>query len=439
MARVAGRFTKLGLDALLKKPGLHGDGGGLYLSVAAPPSRACSWVFRYMIAGKARTMGLGPYPEVTLAEARAVASEKRRMKAHGQDPLAVRDSEKVAQRVTTAKAMTFKQCAEEYISDHRAGWKNAKTGDQWASSLESYAYPFIGSLPVGEIDTALIMKVLKQDITKGKKVLGALWNVRTETASRVRGRIEVVLDWAETNGYRSPGKNPARWKGHLDNNLHPRSKVNPVKGHPALPVESAPEFMAELRDRSASAARALEFLILTAARRGEVEGATWGEIDLGKRIWSIPKERMKNARGHTVPLSTAALSILKTRTPGAENDLVFPGESADGGFSEGALERVIDRMNDRHDKPRWIDPKSGDRQITPHGFRATFRTWCADKGVSRDLAEACLSHATTSKAEAPYLRTDVLERRRPVMEAWAAHCAGQRSPNVSEQRLENAT
>ena len=280
IARVMTRFTKLGLDQLIKKPGLHGDGGGLYLSVAAPPSKACSWVFRYMIAGRARTMGLGPYPEVTLAEAREAAAEKRRMKAHGQDPLAVRDAEAAAERVTIAKAKTFKQCAEEYIRDHRAGWKNAKTGDQWTSSLAAYAYPFIGSLPVGDVDTGLVMKVLKQELTKRNKALGTLWNVRTETASRVRGRIEVILDWAETNGYRAPGKNPARWKGHLDNNLHPRSKVSPVKGHPALSVADAPAFMAELRGRPARAARALDFLILTAARRGEVEGATWGEVDL---------------------------------------------------------------------------------------------------------------------------------------------------------------
>jgi integrase len=375
-------------------------------------------------------MGLGPYPEVTLAEARAAAAENRRMKAHGQDPLAVRDADQAAKRVIVAKAKTFRQCADDYIRDHRAGWKSAKTPDQWASSLEAYAYPFIGSLPVGDVDTGLVMKVLKQDVSIGKKVLGTLWNVRTETASRVRGRIEVILDWAETNGYRAPGKNPARWKGHLDNNLHSRSKVSPVKGHPALPVEDAAAFMAELRARAAPAARALDFLILTAARRGEVEGATWGEVDLVKGIWAIPKERMKNARDHTVPLSKAALAILETRAPGSRGDHVFPGASGDRGFSEGAIERVIDRMNEAHEQPRWIDPKSGDRQITPHGFRATFRTWCADNGIPRDLAEACMSHTISSKAEAPYLRTDVLERRRPVMEAWAAHCAGDSAPTV---------
>lgn len=390
---------------------MHCDGGGLYMTVAPAPSNASSWVFRYMIAKRARTMGLGPYPEVTLVEARALAAEARRVKAHGQDPLELKASARVAERVTVARSMTFKQCAQAYIADHRAGWKNHKTGDQWAASLETYAYPVLGALPVGAIDTGLVMKVLKGEIRDAGKDPATLWTARPETASRVRGRIEVILDWAETNGYREPGKNPARWKGHLENNLPAKSKVRPVEGHAALPVPETADFMTKLGARSGLSARALELTILTAARTSEVLGARWTELDLDKAVWILPAGRMKSRREHRVALSARAVEILRELSSnGGGLGLVFPGASGTKSLSNMSMLKLLECM--------------GRKDLTAHGFRSTFRDWCAESGIPRDLAEVCLAHTVSNKAEAAYLRSDVLEHRRPVMEAWAKFCAG---------------
>ncbi len=425
MARVTGRFTKLGLDQAAKIAGLHGDGGGLYLAVAAPPSNACSWVFRYMINRRARTMGLGPYPEITLAEARAAAAEARRLKAHGNDPLALKEAAKVTERIEAAKAMTFKECAVAYIKDHRAGWKNPKSADQWEASLATYAYPIIGPLPVGAVDTGLVMKVLKAEVRDAGKDPEPFWTARPETASRVRGRVEVILDWAETNGYREPGKNPARWKGHLDNNLPRTSKVRAVVGHPALPLDQMAAFTADLRARPGSAARALEFVILTATRTTEVREARWSEIDLEKALWTIPAARMKGGREHRVPLSKRAVEILADlRQDDARGEFVFPGGKTGKPLSNNAMLALLERM------------ARGD--LTAHGFRSTFRDWCAESGIPRDLAEVCLAHAITSKAEAAYLRSDVLERRRPVMQSWADFCAGVKASNVTPMQKADA-
>ena len=411
MARIAGRFTKLGLDKLTKTPGLHCDGGGLYLSVASPPSNACSWLFRYMISGRARAMGLGPYPEISLAEARAAAAEARRLKAHGQDPLGEKEAGRLSALVAAAKAMTFKDCADAYIRDHGPRWGNAKTSGQWEASMRDYVFPIIGSLPVQDIDTGLVMKVLKQDVPCDK---GAeqFWMARCETASRVRSRIENILDWAETNGYRPPGKNPARWKGHLDNNLPPRSKVRPIVGHPDLPVEAVAEFVSELRTRAGMGAKALELLILTAVRTNEALGAHWSEFDLDKGVWIIPAARMKARQQHRVPLSDRAIAILKVMWPaGAEpGDFVFPGRKPGRPLAPGTLLETLHEM--------------GRNDMTVHGLRSTFRNWCAETGIAPDLAERCLAHTVKSRVEAAYLRTDVLEPRRPIMQAWADHCEG---------------
>jgi integrase len=422
MSRVTRKLKPIELGRKAKTPGLHGDGGGLYLAVAPAPSTACSWVFRYMINKRARTMGLGSYPEFTLEEAREKAAAARRMKAHGLDPLEVKQAEKVTERVAAAKAMTFKECAAAYIADHRAGWKNPKTGDQWEASLAAYAFPLLGSLPVAAIDTGLVMKVLKGDVLdKDGKPEGPLWTARPETASRVRGRMEVILDWAETNGYREPGKNPARWKGHLDNNLPAKSKVRPVVGHAALPVEDVAAFMASLRERPGLSARALELAILTAARTNEVIGAKWTELDLDKATWIIPRERMKSGREHRVPLSKRAVDILTELQPeSGQGPFVFPSGSTDKPLSNMAMLKLLERM--------------GRADLTAHGFRSTFRDWCAESGIARDLAEVCLAHAVTNKAEAAYLRSDVLERRRPVMQSWADYCAGVVADNVKPMR-----
>lgn len=421
MARVANRIAPVEVARLAKRPGMHCDGGGLYLAVQPPPSKASSWVFRYMINGRARTMGLGPYPEFGLVEARELAATYRRMKAHGQDPLEAKEAERTAAKVARAKEMTFKQCARAYIDDHRAGWKNGKTADQWKASLETYAYPVFGDLPVGEVDTGLIMKVLKGPVKGDAR---GLWLARPETASRVRGRIEVILDWAETNGHRDPGKNPARWKGHLDNNLPARSKVRAVKGHAALPVDDVATFMADLRARGGLSPNALELAILTAARTNEVLGARWSEIDLDKGIWIIPADRMKAGREHRVPLSSRALELLHALLPEEpDQPFVFPGKPGKP-LSNMAMLTLLRRM--------------GRDDLTAHGFRSTFRDWCAERGIPRDLAEACLAHKVSDKTEAAYLRSDVFERRRPVMEAWAKHCAGVAADGENVSRFPQA-
>ena len=323
-----------------------------------------------------------------------------------------------------AKRMTFKECALAYIEDQRPGWKNAKTGDQWEASLEAYAFPVIGSLPVGAIDTGLVMQVLKGPVLgKDGKAEGPLWTARPETASRVRTRIGAILDYAETNGFREPGKNPTTWKGHLANNLPARSKVRAVVGHAALPVADIAGFMSDLRDRSGLAARALELTILTAARTSEVLGARWAEIDLGRGVWTLPAERMKSGREHRVPLSERAVELLRDLHPEKGQPFVFPSASTGGPLSNMAMLALLKRM--------------GRGDLTAHGFRSTFRDWAAESGVPRDLAEACLAHAITNKAEAAYLRSDVLERRRTVMQSWADRCKGV-SPAASVTPLRGA-
>ncbi|NQU56780.1 MAG: integrase arm-type DNA-binding domain-containing protein, partial [Rhodospirillales bacterium] len=286
MVRETNRLKALTVGRI-KKPGLYPDGGGLYLQVAQ--GRSKSWVFRFMLHGTARMMGLGSLNAVSLAEARTKAADARRLRVAGIDPIKAKDAEITKAHVEAAKAITFKDAAEKYIETHKSGWKSAKHESQWRSSLDTYAYPTLGALPVQGIDVALVMRVLEP-----------IWAKKTETASRVRGRIESVLDWATARGYRL-GDNPARWRGHLENLLPKRSKVQKVKHHPALPYEEIGAFVAQLRDREATAASVLEFTILTAARTGEVIGARWEEIDLGKKEWVVPVERIKGGKEHRVP------------------------------------------------------------------------------------------------------------------------------------------
>jgi integrase len=394
------------LAKLAKTPGLHSDGRGLYLAVAKPPSTACSWVFRYMLAGRARTMGLGPYPELPLADARAAAYEARQtVKVQGKDPLEVRHAEKVAARVAVAKTMTFKQAAEQWLRDKDPGLKKGgKTADQRAAQLAAYVYPVFGPLPVSEIDTGLVMKVLKSDPEP-------LWFTRPETGWRVRWCIEKVLDWAETNGYRPPGKNPARWKGHLANLLPPRAKVAAVEGHAALSVDALPDFMTKLRTRPGLSARALELTILTAVRTSETLEARWAEFDLDKALWTIPAARMKASRDHRVGLSDQAVALLRDlkKETGA-GEFVFPSEGGKP-LSNNSMLALINRMGMKG-------------KITTHGFRSTFRDWAAENGIAREVAEAVLAHAVGNKVEAAYLRSDILDRRRTVMQAWADFADG---------------
>lgn len=296
MARSVGKLTALSVKNA-KQRGYLSDGGGLYLQTSAQGMK--SWVFRFRDSGRLREMGLGSAQTVTLAEAREQARKCRSLRLAHLDPIAARNDAVAQAKLEAARAMTFRQCAQAYIDAHKAGWKNAKHAAQWPSSLEAFAFPVIGDLPVQNIDIALV-----------RKVLDPIWHDKPETASRVRGRMEAVLDWAKAAGYRH-GENPARWRGHLDKMLPARSKVRKPQHHAALPHGQIGAFMAALRRQEGTAALALEFAILTAARTGEVIGATWEEIDLNAAMWTIPAERMKAGREHRIPLSAKALSVLK--------------------------------------------------------------------------------------------------------------------------------
>ena len=364
------------------EPGKHGDGRGLFLFVK--PSGARSWVLRYQLAGRRRDLGLGAYPEVTLASAREKALEARRLIAEGRDPLSERKK---------TKNLTFKAAASALIESKRSGWKNAKHAAQWPATLNTYAMPKLGDLDVKVIETADVIAVLKP-----------IWNEKPETASRLRQRIEAVLDYAAAMGVRT-GDNPARWRGHLDHLLPKPSKVRAVKHHPAMPYADVPVFMASLAQREGISARALEFTILTAARSGETREMRWAEIDLENRMWIIPAERMKAAKEHRVPLSDEALALLGEH--GGDDDLVFGSDTKPGKpISDMSMTAVLRRMK-----------LNG---ITVHGFRSSFRDWSGETtSFPREVIEAALAHQLKDKAEAAYARGDLLDKRRELMTAWA--------------------
>jgi integrase len=373
---------------------MYCDGGGLWLRVTSDTAR--SWVYRYMMDRQPHEMGLGKYPEITLAEARRRAAEARKLKALGKDPLAEREAVKAAQRADAAKAVTFKEAVERYIAAHRAGWRNAKHAAQWEATLATYAEPTMGTLAVQDIDTGLVLKALEP-----------IWTDKPETASRLRGRIEAVLDWARVRGYRM-GENPARWRGHLDKLLPARAKVKTVEHHTALSFDQLPDFIAALRNEDGMAARALEFAILTAARTGEVLGAKWGEIDLDEKIWTVPAERMKAHREHRVPLSKPALTILKAlqKDNSTDEHFVFASGAPDRPLSNMAMLMLLRRMG--HD------------ELTVHGFRSTFRDWCAERtNFPSEVAEMALAHTVSDKVEAAYRRGDLFAKRRALMDQWA--------------------
>lgn len=381
--------------ATANQPGLYGDGGGLYLRVGRGGAK--SWCLRYMLDGKAREMGLGGLTKVGLADARKRAATQRLLLVDKIDPLTQRETENSAKKIETARSMTFDQCAKAYIETYRAGWRNAKHTQQWMNTLGTYVYPVLGSVAVADVDVAMVMKILQP-----------IWSVKPETAGRVRGRIEAVLDWAKARGFRT-GENPARWRGHLSKLLPARSKVRAVKHHAALSYRAIGAFMADLRGREGAAVAALEFLILTAARTSEVIGARWPEVDFGACIWTVPGARMKSGREHRVPLTTAAIAVLK-RMKGQDEEFLFAGTKSGQGLSNMALLKVLERM-DRGD-------------LTAHGFRSTFKTWATERtNFPRELAEAALAHVVGDKTEVAYQRGDMLEKRRRLMDAWAEFCA----------------
>jgi integrase len=389
----------------LTKPGRYGDGGGLYLRVAeyrlksGMLARSKNWLFRFERGGQERWMGLGPLDTLSLSEARAKARQCRQSLLDGDDPIEARRARKREDKLTAARAITFKECAEQFIKAHAAGWKNPKHAAQWPATLSRYVYPIIGALPVAAIDTALVVKCVEP-----------IWTEKPETASRVRGRIESVIDWAKARDLRT-GENPARWRGHLENLLPERSKAKrKVRHHPALLYAEISSFLAELRTHKDTSARALEFLILTASRTSEVIGVQWsGEIDLDEKIWTVPAERMKAGRAHVVPLNDRALEILEKQPRIDGTDYVFPGARDGLPLSNMAM----------LEKLRGLRPG-----LTVHGFRSTFRDWAGDcTNYAREVIEAALAHAIEDETEAAYRRSTAVQKRRRLMADWAKYCA----------------
>ena len=393
MPRIATQLSDR-VVAALKMEGRHAVGGvpGLMLRVSAGHR---GWVLRIKVAEQRKDMGLGPYPEVSLSEARIKARRIHDDLREGRTPIAPSKVSRMAVAAQAATEKTFRWCAAEFLKSKSGGWKNPKHRQQWENTLETYAMPHLGSLTVSLIDLPHVLECLNP-----------IWQEKNETASRVRGRIESVLDWATVSKYRS-GENPARWKGHLDKVLTAPSKTKKVKHYEAIPVQQLPQFVEGLRKQQGVSPRALEFVILTAARSGEVRGATWSEINLETLIWTIPAERMKAGVEHRVPLSSAALDLLQKLPCMEGTDLVFPGLKKQP-LSDMSMTLVMRRM---------------ELTAVPHGFRSTFRDWAGEKtNYPRELAEQALAHTLVSKVEAAYRRGDALEKRRVMMEDWATFC-----------------
>ena len=387
----------------LTAPGMHAVGGvaGLYLCVSSSGSR--SWIARVNVDGKRREMGLGSFPDVSLSIAREKARAARSDTTMGIDPVAHRKEARSARQALKATQKTFADCAKAYIEAHSDSWRNAKHRAQWPSTFETYVYPTMGTVMVGEVTQAHVMAVLLP-----------IWKTKTQTATRLRGRIEQVLAWATAAGFRQ-GENCARWTGLLDQLLPAPGKVSKPKHHPAVRVDDMPAFIKSLRQHEGLSPKALEFAVLTAARSGEVRGATWAEIDLEAAVWTVPKERMKAGKEHRVPLNTQAIKLLEAMPRIEGTELVFPAPRG-GQLSDMALTALTRRMNFRDD---------AGRVCVPHGFRSSFRDWVFERtDYPRDLAEAALAHALENKVEAAYRRGDALERRRAMMQAWANYCEG---------------
>jgi integrase len=397
----------------IAEPGLHPDGGGLHLQVS--PSGTKSWILKFQLNRRARAMGLGSVHITSLAEARAARDAAHRLLRDGVDPIEVRKAELQRRRAEPPKTMTFREAAIACMKDLEAGWRNWKHAQQWPASLTEYAYPIIGDLPVQAIDTALVMNVLQQEIHDEGSGRLQLWRARPETASRLRGRIEAILDWAKVRKLRD-GDNPARWRGHLDKLLPKKSRVAKVKPHSAIDYREIAAFMATLRtDEDDVGARGLEFAILTAARTGEVIGARWTEIDFKTAVWTVPGTRMKAGKEHRVPLSGAAMAILEGEKKHAWGEFVFMTPDA---------------------RPLWVGALLHRLQrtgydVTTHGMRAAFKTWASERtSYATDAIELSLAHTVGSKVEAAYRRTDLFEKRRRMMDDWAEYCGTVAAPDV---------
>lgn len=397
-------------------------GGGLYLLVkpSGSPGRG-SWVLRFVVDGKRRDMGLGGFPDVSLAEARLAAAEAISAARRGNDPIAARSAKKAAS--LRNENDSFQSVAEALFQSKQGEWKNPKHRQQWIGTLEAHVFPKIGARPVAEVDTAAVVEVLRP-----------IWNEIPETASRVRGRIEGVLNYAAAVGLRPRGHNPAAWRGHLSEVLGAPSKLKAAararKGRtgnqPSLPYDQAPAFIAALSKKSGMGALALRFAILTAARSGEVRGMTWAEVDLDRMVWAIPAARMKAGRTHFVPLPTQAIELLRRLSPFAEGrtSFVFPGRRAQSCLSDMTISELVRGMSldglSEGELPRWRDQLGN--PVVPHGFRSSFKAWTLANGWADHLSELALAHADANKVRAAYARDPLVEERRAMMQAWADAC-----------------
>ena len=390
--RMHGRLTALQVKNAIER-GLYPDGNGLCLQIARNGSR--SWVFRYRTGPRRRYCGLGSVVDVSLAQARELAAAARALLQSGRDPIDEKQGRRAAVALTAAKAMTFSKAAAAYIDAHKASW-TAKTAGSTAAAIATYANPIIGALPVSEVDTGLVVKILE-----------LTWYTKSETASRLRGAIENTLDWAAARGHRA-GENPARWRGHLESLLPKKAKVAPIQHLPALDYREVGAFMARLRELPSVDARALELTILTAARSGEALDAQWSEVDLTAKVWTIPAQRTKARREHRVPLSDAVVALLG-KLPAPHIGPLFPGRKAGASINRTRLLGVLRQLNP---------------DVTVHGFRSVFRDWAGDHtSFQRETIEAALAHVVGDRTEAAYRRGDALEKRRKLMEQWATYCS----------------
>jgi integrase len=392
------KLTQIGVQRL-KEKGTHADGAGLYLNVTETGTK--SWLLRYTLNKRARWMGLGGYPEVSLLAAREKAASYRVIIKSGIDPLDGKREERQKAHAAAANRINFSKAAHEYIESHKSGWKNAKHIDQWRTSIKDYADGIIGSLDVSLIEVAHIVRIMQQN---------DLWTTKTETATRLRGRLEKIIDWATVRGFRK-GENPARWKGNLEALLPAPGKVQKRAHFPAMAYKQMADFMPKLQAMGGTAARAVEFLILTATRSGEVRGARWEEVDLKEKVWTIPAERMKMKKEHRIPLSDAAIKVLQKMVP-QEAGLIFQGREKNGevqALSDMTLSAVLRRMEYKTE--------------TIHGFRSSFRDWGAElTDYPSEVLEMALAHKVANSVERAYRRGDLFEKRNGLMSDWAKFC-----------------
>ena len=393
-----GKLTALHV-ARAKKRGMYGDGLGLYLQVGLGGAR--SWIYRFSLNGSEHYLGLGSVNAIPLKRARELAAEARQLRAEGIDPIKRRRDDRLAERIANAKTTTFAQCSAQYLAAHETEWRNPKHRQQWRNTLAAYVMPTLGLMPVQAIDTDLVLKVVEP-----------IWKEKPETASRVRGRIESILDWATARELRQ-GENPARWRGHLEHLLPAKTKIGAVEHYPALPYDEIGAFMANLRRRPSISARCLEFTILTAARTSEAISAHWDELDLDAGIRTIPGARMKGSLEHKVPLAPRVVRLLRELHKHRAGEYVFSGTKLGQPLSNQTMLKLLGLM-DRGD-------------LTVHGFRSTFTDWAHEQtsfpGIVIDMA---LAHKISDKVEAAYRRGDLFDKRRKLMEAWADFCGGVR-------------